>query len=200
VSYVYAAGSWSAPNCAPPGCNTEEPINKGSTSQTKEGALTVNSTVTARNLIVKTDISPAVGQVLTASDVDGKVKWSPAGGGSSTGGIKSIIGPLDGSGSANDKSATFSLATQGDVIVYAYANAQVGQGSVQEVKLFSDGNVVRTLGYGEECSENCGGGAASVVLTSRQTLGAGNHTLRVTTGGSVTMPNGGLQFIIHVLN
>lgn len=201
VGYIYAAGEWTAPNCAPPGCNTEEPINRGSSAQTKTGPLTIGSTLTAADdFIVRTKTAPAVGQILTAADTDGKVKWSNASAGGSTGGIKSIIGPIEGSGTVNDKSGTFTLAAQSDVIIYAYANAQVGQGSVQEVKMYTNGNLIKTLYYGEECTQNCGGGAGSVTFTSRQTLPAGTHTLRVTTGGSVQLTNGGLQFMVYVLN
>lgn len=209
VGYVYSAASnWTPPGCTPPGCNKEEPINVGSDPQTKAGTLIINNTLKTNDLFVKTGTLPAVGQILTAADTDGKVKWSPASTGGSAGGIKTIIGPIEGAGTVNDKSGTFNLTTQSEVLIYAYANVETGKGRAS-VNLYTDGNLVKKLFYSEECKANCAGGAGSVTLISRQILPAGNHNLNVklsklTESEEIRFTeneiNGGLQFIVYVLN
>ncbi len=209
VSYVYAAGTWTPPNCTPPGCNTEEPINVGSNPQTKTGDLTIDKTIKTKDLVVKTDTAPTVGQMLTAADTDGKVKWANVSTGGSAGGIKTIIGPIEGTGTVNDKSGDFELLSESDVLVYAYANTMVGGGDKQKINFFVNNTFLKTLWFGEACQNGCSGSAGSVTFTTRLKLPKGTHNLRVTTGGAVQFAHdqfankgsdGGLQFIVYVLN
>ncbi len=116
-----------------------------------------------------------------------------------------IIGPLtDPAGTTSQHQVSFNLNSSSDVLVIAYVAASADLG-IGYVKLLTD-NVVRyTSYYGEECGKGCSGGVASVVLSTKQTLSAGTHTLKVQTPGSRPSiytddtGGGGVQFYVYVL-
>jgi hypothetical protein len=44
LSYALAqTGTWTAPQCAPPGCNVDAPLNVGSSHQSKLGSVSINT-------------------------------------------------------------------------------------------------------------------------------------------------------------
>ncbi len=95
VGYA-VAGNFTSPNCAPPGCNADAPLNVGSGSQGKAGTLAVGTTDTSilglANLALKvngtilsngaafngpiaiTDGTQATGRILVSSDT-GFATW-----------------------------------------------------------------------------------------------------------------------------
>ncbi len=161
-------------------------------------------TFTTQGLTIA-DGTQGAGKVLT-SDASGLARWetistAPAGGS----GLQ-IIGPItDASGTATAHQVSFNLSAASEVVVTAYAQMSSDAGGAGYVKLLVDGALVRTNYYGEECGRYCGGGTASVVLTARQTLAPGSHTIKVESPGSrpaiyTTPEGGGVQFYVYVLN
>lgn len=81
VSYA-AAGTWTAPVGAPPGNNTDAPINVGGASQTKTGPLTLLHLFTPDLTVTNPDGSvtniPSGSALVADGDNTGKVKWAAA--------------------------------------------------------------------------------------------------------------------------
>ena len=82
MGYAVAA-TFTGPQCAPPGCNTDAPLTVGGNdlgitpySQLKTGLLTLMSVITPDLTVRNADSSPVTpGQVLMAKDATGKVGW-----------------------------------------------------------------------------------------------------------------------------
>lgn len=150
--------------------------------------------------------SPGAGKVLT-SDANGLATWQvPAAGATPVSSGIPIIGPLtDPVGTATQHQVSFNLTASSEVIITAYAQLSSDSGGPGFVKMLVDDNLVRTNYYGEECGRYCGGGTASVVLSHRQTLPSGSHTISVATPGSrpaifaTPEGGGGVQFYIYLL-
>jgi len=208
TSYVSAA--WTPAPSTPPSSNVDAPINTGTVAQTRAGNLTLSGILTSLHLITPD---------LTVTNADGSVTGIPAGSsliadGENTGKVKwgvaatgpAILGPLtDPAGTGAQHQVSFTLNASSEVLIFAYVTAISDAGGPSYVKLLTDDVLRRTAYYGEECGRYCGGGAASVVLSTKQTLGAGAHTLKVQTPGSRpsiytdATGGGGVQFYIYIL-
>jgi hypothetical protein len=71
---VFAVGEWTGPSATPPSENVSAPINTGSETQLKTGALGIGGVLETNTLKI-TGGTPGVGKVLT-SDADGLASWT----------------------------------------------------------------------------------------------------------------------------
>jgi len=78
VQFVRA---WTEPSDTPPGGNVGAPINTSGLPQIKAGVLEVLGLKTSGLQFPQPGVTPAVGDVLSASTIDGQVAWAAGGGG-----------------------------------------------------------------------------------------------------------------------
>lgn len=91
VGASYVSAAWTNPPANPPEQNTPAPVNIGTITQTKLGALGVTELIANKVNSVALQITggdqPIVGKVLTAIDNEGNAAWQTIG---STGGISPV--------------------------------------------------------------------------------------------------------------
>jgi len=84
VQYA-SAQNWVGPSGSPPGNNVPAPLNVGASGQIKLGGITLGSGLNASGMalnlpngkvMLKLPTPPTVGQVLSAADTSGTLKWS----------------------------------------------------------------------------------------------------------------------------
>lgn len=211
------AATFVEPSSAPPTNNRAAPLDTSTNTNDKPGTIATNNFLSRYDTYLATN-SGNVGIGTAAPtkklDVNGGVKGSQFCLGTNCitewpGGASSVIGPFtDSNGTRTSNQIFFYMPVLGDALITAYANVNADGYTYWPVKLFVDGTERRLVYYGEECTKACGSGAGTVVLTARQYLSAGSHSLLVTAGPVVSQ--GGLlgpsadgknavQFIVQVL-
>ncbi|MEK7641600.1 MAG: hypothetical protein AAB365_01240 [Patescibacteria group bacterium] len=179
ASALSAVAAWTAPGCAPTGCNTDAPINASSSPQTKYGPLTLNfSNIYAIGLKVLgsvqiVDGTQGAGKVLT-SDASGIASWvlpAAAGGGTSVNGIAAYTTPGSHTWTvpANAKFAEvtvvggggsgYVIVTRGNVLRYG-----LGGLATKTIPLTGVTSASVTVGAAGDRTGVYPGGASSVVI------------------------------------
>ncbi|MEK7574907.1 MAG: hypothetical protein AAB511_01620 [Patescibacteria group bacterium] len=196
ISYVFA---WTGPASNAPLGNVSAPINTGSIAQTKLGqlllapatlpagqaAFDVSGIASVNGLLVNGVVAiaggnPGTGKVLT-SDADGFASWqSPTGG---SGGGATVLGPLSyatqdfGNNSQNYVTSTFVLAQASEVVIQSSVN--LCGAIIFNIFMHVDGIEKDKKAFrGESNGADCG----TVVLSSRVSLVAGSHTVKIQGG------------------
>ncbi|MEK7641860.1 MAG: glycine-rich domain-containing protein [Patescibacteria group bacterium] len=149
ASALSAVAAWTAPGCAPTGCNTDAPINASSSPQTKYGPLTLNfSNIYAIGLKVLgsvqiVDGTQGAGKVLT-SDASGIASWEYVSSASSAA-ASAVSFSASGSGTvpANARFARITVVGGGGG---GYSSCNTGNGCVPTIYTGGDGGLaIKTI-------------------------------------------------------